>query len=170
MVNRLMKEAIAFETLIERYGGELYRYLWRMFGDSSDAQDCLQESYLRAYKAFGRLKSDSNERAWLYTIATNTARTALAKRGKQWQRESQLYVNLSNGNPGTLQRIEQREELAELYLAVMDLPLKQRAALMMRKYQEMDYEEIGLALKCTPESARANVYQALRKLRKSFAG
>ncbi len=165
-----MKEAIAFETLIERYSGELYRYLWRMFGDSSEAQDCLQESYLRAYKAYGRLKADSNERAWLYTIATNTARTALKKRGKQWQRESELYLNLSNGHAGTLERMEQKEELAAIYLAVMELPIKQRAALMMRKYQELDYEEISRALKCTPESARANVYQALRKLRKQFAG
>ena len=165
-----MKEAIAFETLIERYGEEIYRYLWRMFGDSSQAQDCLQDSYLRAYKAFGRLKADSNERAWLYTIATNTARTALKKRGKQWQSESELYSNLSQENVGVLERIEQKEELADIYIAVMALPIKQRAALMMRKYQEMDYEEIGQALKCTPESARANVYQALRKLRKKFAG
>ena len=165
-----MKEAIAFETLIERYGGEIYRYLWRMFGNSSEAQDCLQDSYLRAYKAYGRLKEDSNERAWLYTIATNTARTALKKRGRQWQRESELHFNLSSQNPGLPEKLEQNEALADVFIAVMDLPIKQRAALMMRKYQDMDYEEIGQALKCTPESARANVYQALRKLRKKFAG
>jgi len=45
MVNRLMKDAIAFEILVEHYGEEIYRYLWRMFGDSSQAQDCLQDSF-----------------------------------------------------------------------------------------------------------------------------
>ena len=165
-----MKEAIAFETLIERYGGEIYRYLWRMFGNSAEAQDCLQDSYLRAYKAYGRLKEDSNERAWLYTIATNTARTALKKRGRQWQSESELHINLGSQKTGVLERLEQNEALADVFVAVMELPIKQRSALMMRKYQDMDYEEIGQALKCTPESARANVYQALRKLRNKFAG
>ena len=62
----------------------------------------------------------------------------------------------------------ERISLAEVQQAVMALPERQRAALMLRKYQELEYEEIGVALGCSQESARANVYQALKKLRAIF--
>ncbi len=154
---------------MEQYSSELYRYLWRLFGDQAEAQDCLQDSFLRAYKAFGRLRPDSNERAWLYTIATNTARTQLKQRGQRSLRESSLMLGLHNGKMPAEAHMVQQESLEAIHSAVMELPLKQRAALMMRKYQELDYGEIAEALKCSPESARANVYQALRKLRGKFA-
>ena len=62
------------------------------------------------------------------------------------------------------------EELKVVLQAVEALPHKQRAALMMRKYQEMGYKDIGAALECSPGTARAHVYQALKKLRLRLAG
>lgn len=169
MVISMMKDATSFESVMEQYSAEIYRYLWRMFGDSQEAEDCLQDSFLRAYKAYGRLKPDSNVRAWLYTIATNTARTQLKQRGRRWRQEGGLVAEMQSGQAAIESGILQREELEAIHEAVQGLPLKQRAALMMRKYQELDYGEIAEALKCSPESARANVYQGLRKLRTSFA-
>ncbi|MCG8376195.1 MAG: RNA polymerase sigma factor [Chlorobiales bacterium] len=164
-----MDSTLDFERLVERHSGELYRYLWRMFGDGPEAEDCLQDTFLRAYKAYGRLAEDSNVRAWLYKIATNTARTKLKQNGQKARQKAQLAVGDNGRERAGEARLEQEDLLAEVQAAVMGLPMKQRAALMMRKYQELGYEEIGEALKCSPESARANVYQALRKLRKQFA-
>jgi RNA polymerase sigma-70 factor (ECF subfamily) len=62
------------------------------------------------------------------------------------------------------------EDLKVVLQAVEALPHKQRAALLMRKYQEMHYEDIGAALECSPGTARAHVYQALKKLRVRLAG
>jgi RNA polymerase sigma-70 factor (ECF subfamily) len=66
---------------------------------------------------------------------------------------------------GVPEAAERRERLRRVDEAVQRLPAKQRAALMMRKYQELPYPEIGAALGCSAASARANVYQALRRLR-----
>jgi RNA polymerase sigma factor (sigma-70 family) len=67
------------------------------------------------------------------------------------------------------QQIETHEQLRELRQAVQKLPHMQQAALIMRKYQGLSYKEIGAALDCSAESARANVYQALKKLRRTFS-
>ncbi|HLD94885.1 MAG TPA: sigma-70 family RNA polymerase sigma factor, partial [Anaerolineales bacterium] len=66
-------------------------------------------------------------------------------------------------------QVLERTQLAAVKQAVMALPDRQRAALMMRKYQELEYAEIAEALDCSEDSARANVYQALKKLREQFA-
>jgi RNA polymerase sigma-70 factor (ECF subfamily) len=65
--------------------------------------------------------------------------------------------------------VAERTQLAAVKRAVMTLPQRQQAALMMRKYQELDYSEIAAALDCSEDAARANVYQALKKLREQFA-
>lgn len=69
-----------FETLVDEYGKEIFGYLWRMLYDTHDAEDCLQETFLKAFRVYTRTRPDSNYRAWLYKIATNTARTFALKR------------------------------------------------------------------------------------------
>jgi RNA polymerase sigma-70 factor (ECF subfamily) len=64
--------------------------------------------------------------------------------------------------------MEQEQMLAQIRSAVRALPSRQRSALLMRKYQGMSYEEVGKALGCTSDAARAHVYQALRRLRSRF--
>jgi RNA polymerase sigma-70 factor (ECF subfamily) len=174
--------AVRFETLIERYHDEIYSYLWRVLNSSGgpepalEAQDLTQEVYLRAYRAFGRLRKDSNHRAWLYKIATNRAYTAL-KRGK---RRGQRTVDLPDG-PDGMDRIaageahspEQRviagERRDRLRREIATLPPKQQASVVMRHLQGLDYSGIALALDCSQDGARANVYQGLRRLRQSLA-
>jgi len=169
MVISLMSPKIDFELLVDKHSEELFAYLWRMFGDSAEAQDCLQDTFLRAYRAYARLKGDANMRAWLYKIASNTAFTQLKRRGRLKHQSAVLVENIaSRETPPDLQ-VEQFNRLEQVKGAVMALPHKQRAALMMRKYQEMSYKEISQALNCTAESARANVYQGLRKLRRQLA-
>lgn len=166
-----------FEMLIERHHDEIYRYLWQLLNSSRsgdeaiEVQDITQEVFLRAYQAFGRLQPESNTRAWLYKIATNCAYTLL----KRSQRRSS-HVLLENDEDGLLvdkspspsQHLAMRETLESLHEAVTGLPVKQRAAVVMRYLHELSYGEIAEALHCSEESARANVYQATRSLRREF--
>jgi RNA polymerase sigma-70 factor (ECF subfamily) len=164
-----MMAKVDFEALVEAHSRELYAYLWRMLGDSAEAQDCLQESFLKAYRAYGRLDEEANTRAWLYKIASNTALTLLKKRGRTNGHGTDFMEKMAGRGLGVELEVEQRARLAEVHSAVQQLPHKQRAAIMLRKYHELDYDEIGAALKCSPESARANVYQGLKKLRQQLA-
>jgi len=154
-----------FTSLIDRYGGEIFAYLYRYTGGTMDAEDCLQETLLRAFRAYTRTAPDSNFRAWLYAIATNVARTHHRRRLRTLGREQPLEADLPTSGASPAQLAEQRLALAAVREAVAGLPEKQRAALILRKYQGLGYAEIGQLIACSPESARANVYQALRSLR-----
>lgn len=157
-----------FEELIDRHGAELFRYLWRLLRNPDDAQDCLQETYVRAFRSYARLRSAANLRAWLYKIATNVARTHGRRQTRLAGRTADLDVDLvaeaDSGSP----EWEEGGMLAKVVQTVNGLPYRQREALMMRKYQGLSYGEIALALGCTPTTARAHVYQAMGKLRKRF--
>jgi len=155
-----------FEHLVETYGGEIYVYLWRLFdGSVEDAEDCLQDTYLKAFQAYHRLRPDSNYRAWLYKIATNSGFTSLKKKGRQTNFQEDLDVD----NALSLDdEVEQRITLEQIAMAVDALPEKQKSALILRKYQALSYEEIATIIGGDERSARANVYQGLRKLRKMF--
>jgi len=154
-----------FESLVHLYGGEIYAYLWRILRETRDAEDCLQESFLRAYRAYGRLPEDANCRAWLYKIASNVARTHLKQEASSAARTAPIDVETVPGDGSTTEELERREALQAVHTAVLALPWKQRSALLMRKYQGLPYGVIASALDCSPEAARAHVYQAMRKLR-----
>jgi RNA polymerase sigma-70 factor (ECF subfamily) len=170
MVIRVMLVATKpqFETLVEAHSGELFGYLWRLLCDEADARDCLQDVFLRAYRAYGRLRDFTQLRAWLYKIATNTARTQLSRSGRRASQTTQLDEPIASREKAVDVQVVESTELAAIKQAVASLPDRQRAALMMRKYQELEYSEIAAALNCSEEAARANVYQALRKLRQIF--
>ncbi|MCL4368402.1 MAG: RNA polymerase sigma factor [Actinobacteria bacterium] len=157
-----------FEDLIERHSAELLRYLWRLLRDPDDAQDCLQETYLKAFRAYARLQSAANLRAWLYKIATNVARTHGRRRARLAGRTADLDGVLELRAESDGSDSAEENDLVLVVRAVNKLPHRQREALMMRKYQGLEYEEIALALGCTPTTARAHVYQAVRKLRLRF--
>ena len=154
----------SFDQVAERYRPELLAYLTRMLGDAHDAEDACQDALLRAHRAFGRLLAGSNTRAWLYKIATNTALNALKRRKRQ--EANQVDVDLERIPDNADASLEQREQLRAVARAVEDLPPKQRAALMMRRFQGLGYAEIAAALGGSEEAARANVYQAIRQLRR----
>lgn len=165
----MIKQKPAFEALVEAHSDELYSYLWRLTGDEADASDCLQEAFLRALRAYPRITDFSHLRAWLYKIATNTARSMLSKDHRRQRSSTPLWETIASGEKGIDVQVAERAQLAAVKAAVLALPHRQRAALMMRKYQELEYAEIAGALETTEDAARANVYQALKKLRALFA-
>lgn len=164
-----MKNKPAFESLVEAHSDELYGYLWRMTGDEADASDCLQDTFLRALRAYPRVQDFSHLRAWLYKIATNTARTQLSRNHRRQRTNMPLVELIASGEKGIDIQVAERTQVAAVKAAVAELPSRQRAALMMRKYQELEYAEIAATLDISEEAARANVYQALKKLRTIFA-
>jgi RNA polymerase sigma-70 factor (ECF subfamily) len=163
--------ALRFEELIERHHDEIFAYVWRLLANDrsgdrkSEAEDLVQEVYLRAYRNFTRLRVNTNHRAWLYKIATNCAYSRLRQiqdgRGKAAALASAAAafggasdISASHG------QIDRR-----LRFLVNQLPDRQKACVTLRYLQDLDYPEIAQALGCSQESARANVYQAIRRLR-----
>ena len=153
---------------MEKHQNEIHAYLWRLLEDSQDAQDVLQETFLRAYRAYDQLNHGEKARPWLYRIATRSAYTALQRRRSRAERSLPLLDEHPDGRPSPSEQMEHQDLVGRVRSAVRSLPDRQRSALLLRKYQEMSYEEIGRALGCTPEAARAHVYQALRRLRARF--
>jgi RNA polymerase sigma-70 factor (ECF subfamily) len=158
-----------FDELVERHSGEIFAYAWRLLRDAHDAEDCLQETFLRAFRSYSRVRAGSNYRAWLYRIATNAARS-------QWKRRKRAELHTIDLDPDwqsdempVADRVERAAMLTAVTRAVEALPDQQRAALIMRKYQELSYAEIAAALECSEAAARANVYQAVKKLQANFA-
>lgn len=158
---------IRFETLIERHHDELFRYLWQMLrGTRLDAADLSQETWLRAWKAYGRLRPGSNARAWLYRIATNGALDALAKSRRYVPMDEDVELPSNGASP---EACCERDELLALALAHIEaLAPRQRAAVTLRYGRELGYEEIAQALGCSQESARAHVSLAIRRLRREL--
>jgi RNA polymerase sigma-70 factor (ECF subfamily) len=157
-----------FETLLSEFGPEVFAFLWRIVGDGPEAEDCLQDTFLRAYKANSRLEGVVNRRAWLYTIAGNVARTHLRRKGNQAARNVALEEGHTDGGASVERIVEGRQDLERVRQAMHALPYKQRAALMLRKYHGMEYAEIASILGGSQEAARANVYQGLKRLRAEF--
>jgi RNA polymerase sigma-70 factor (ECF subfamily) len=163
------------EALIESHHDEIYRYLWRLLDGASrsnaslEAHDLTQDVFMRAYRAYGRLRPGSNARAWLYKIATNSAYTAFERD----RRKSRQDIALDDEHDALSDEADLRPEaqfitgetVEAVREAIGGLPTKQRAALVMRYVQELEYEEIADALGCSEDSARANVYQAIKRLR-----
>jgi RNA polymerase sigma-70 factor (ECF subfamily) len=151
------------------HGTELFAYLWRLLGDRHDAEDCLQEVFLRAFRAYERTSEDSNYRAWLYKIATNRAYTFRKRRARILAQEIELVSEARASVQNSSVHIDVQDDLERIAHAVEQLPNHQRVAILMRKYQELSYTEIASVLDCSEEAARANVYQGLKKLRNLFS-
>lgn len=157
-----------FESLVEAYSREIFAYLWRLMGEEASAEDCLQETFLRALRAYARFEPHGNARAWLYKIATNVARTERRRESRLAGQVITIDIAHIESDFSTFGEVEKRETLAAVAAALKQLPHKQRTALILRKYQGLSYAEISAALGGSEDAARANVYQALKRLRAIF--
>ena len=158
--------ALRFEELIERHHDEIFAYLWKILGRNRhgdgalDVEDLVQEVFLRAYQAFATLRPNSQHRAWLYKIATNCAYTKL--RRERLSAVQTLPAELLSETESPLLSDGREGKVRAL---VEELPAKQRICVTLRYLQDLDYPEIARIAGCSEESARANVSQAIRRLR-----
>lgn len=161
---------LRFEDLIEAYHDEIFRYLWRMNPGGTiagtTAEDLTQEAFLRAYRAFPRLKPQSNARAWLYKIATNCAYSQLRKLEREQVQIARTPHQPWHADPPDPEiELQSRQGWDQIVAAIQRLPHKQRLAVHLRYLQELPYSEVAQVLETSEEGARANVYQGLSKLR-----
>jgi RNA polymerase sigma factor (sigma-70 family) len=158
-----------FDNTLARHGAEIYRYALHLTRNRPDADDLYQETALKAFRAWDRLPCDANHRAWLYRIATNTFLSDKRKTSRLRSLDADAAADTipaaSRDDDG---RLDAGDLLGEVEAFIAALPPKQRAALVQRKYLEMDYSEIAAALGCSEEAARRSVHEALRKLRGRF--
>jgi len=161
----------AFATVVSAHHGEIYRYLQRVVGRAGEADDLSQETFLRAFRAYGSLPEGANVRAWLFSIATNLAKNHFRSETRRRKAYGEVRASLSEaGNPTAEAAVASREMGTLLEGIVQRLPLRQRLAFTQRKIHGLDYDTIGRSLGCSAEAARAHVFQALRKIRKGLDG
>jgi RNA polymerase sigma-70 factor (ECF subfamily) len=155
-----------FEAMFELYGAELLRYSLRLTRNGADADDLYQETLLKAFKAFDRLEAASNHRAWLYRICTNTFLSSRRKLNRIEALDDEVPIAAPSFDHAA--QLDARSLLNDVEHFIDQLPAKQRVALTLRKYHELDYAEIGEILHCSEAAARANVHEGLRKVRAMF--
>jgi RNA polymerase sigma-70 factor (ECF subfamily) len=179
----------AYATLVDPYRGELQAHCYRMLGSVHDAEDALQETMLRAWRAIGRFEGRSSLRSWLYTIATNTSLNAIQKRPKrvlpvdygphadphEGPREPLVEsvwvepladetLEIEDGYATPEARYEQREGIELAFIAALQhLPANQRAALILREVLGFSAKECATML----DTSTASVNSALQRARKT---
>jgi DNA-directed RNA polymerase specialized sigma24 family protein len=144
-----------FQRLIDEHGEDVFRFLVATAG-AQDADDCWQETYLAALRAYPDLRSGSNLRAWLFTIAHNKAMDT--HRGRARHAVPVGAVPDTEVAPAV-------PPVPELWAAVEGLPGKQREAVLRRYVADLPYADIAIAMGTSPDAARRNVFEGLRKLR-----
>ena len=156
-----------FGQLVDTYQVEILRYLRRLTGDPATADGLFQDTFLGAFKAFSRLRAQTHHRAWLYRIATN--RFLNHRRSRRRSVEDTLVGDVRSRAASPVAAHERAMMAERLRQAVARLPRRQRAALVQRQLHGFSYREVSDALGGTETAARANVYQAVRRLRRDLA-
>lgn len=156
----------------ERYGGELERHVAAMLGNAEDARDIVQELWVTALRARPEAGDAVNVRAWLYRVAT---RRALDRISMRRRRSELLAARSGEVEPGALPVADaalnrlSEAAAARVRKGVAELPRRQRDAVWLRWIEELDYATIARRMGSSPEAARANVYQGMKKLRRDLA-
>jgi RNA polymerase sigma factor (sigma-70 family) len=149
-----------FQQLLDEHGRDVHRFLIAAVG-RGDADDCYQETWLSALRAYPRLREESNLRGWIFTIAHRKAIDLIRSRRR---------TATPRGEPIETPVTDHRESLDhDVWGSVRELPAKQRTALAMRFVADAAYAEIAAAMGTSEEAARRNVHEGLRRLRKEYA-
>jgi RNA polymerase sigma factor (sigma-70 family) len=146
-----------FERLVDAHAAELHRFLIGLVGPS-EAEDCLQETFMSALRAYPRLSHGDNLRAWLYTIAHRKATDVIRRSTRRPTR------TLDGVEPAAGPAAELPDD--GLWRTVRGLPPKQRVAIVHRFVLDLAYAEIGERMGISEEAARQNVSAGLRRLRR----
>ena len=149
-----------FQRLLEDMAGDVHRFLVATAGPN-DADDCFQETFLAALRAYPRLRPQSNQRAWVLTIAH---RKALDHHRARARRAIPMERLPEPPSPGGASPDDDA-----LWAQVRGLPPKQRAAVLLRYAGDLSHREVAAALGCSEEAARRSAHEGLKKLRQEIA-
>jgi len=169
----------SFDFLLVKYRSPLVNFLYRMVRDTATAEDLAQEVFLRVYRARKQYTPSAKFTTWLFRIATNVALNSV--RDNRYQKmEVSLDAPVSSEEasaprelPAREMRIDEhlleRDRVAFIQRAIASLPEKQRAAVLLHKYEEMDYAEIAKILDCTEAALKSLLFRAYENLRLQLA-
>ena len=167
----------SFEFLLRKYRSPLVNFLYRMVRDTATAEDLAQEVFLRVYRARKQYSPSAKFTTWFFRIATNLALNSV-RDNRYRKREVPLDAPAEeDAPPFELPTREMRidEHMAErdraefIRRAVAALPEKQRAAVLLHKYEEMDYGEIAKILDCSESALKSLLFRAYETLRVQLA-
>ena len=158
----------AFRVLVERHSRAIYRLAFRMTGRAEDAEDVVQEAFVRAYRQLGRFESRSNFATWLYRITFNCSVDYMRARPHRETPEEQGTLEMLSGQSQgpTTHDLAYAGEIGErVQEALGRLSPQERAAFLMWHYQGCSIEEICRALDLQTNAAKHSIFRAVRKMR-----
>jgi RNA polymerase sigma-70 factor (ECF subfamily) len=172
----------SFDLLLQRYRSPLVNFLYRMVRSREQAEDLAQEVFIRVYRAREEYVPSAKFTTWLFRIATNLALNSL--RDHRYQKlemsmDAPMIVDAADGDERPFEVADKRptveQELVEearkkmIRHAIEKLPEKQRAAVLLHKYQELDYAEIAKILSCSESALKSLLFRAYEALRIELA-
>ena len=164
----------AFRLLVEQHSRPVFRVAYRMTGNEHDADDVVQETFLRAYRQLNRFEERANFGTWLHRIAVNCALDLLRSRGRLDRHyggdpeEAEMMGAISSSDPQQ-DRLLLSAELRDQVTAAMEkLSGNERTAFVLRHFEGMPVEEIGKTLGIQVNAAKHTIFRAVRKLRESL--
>ena len=163
----------AFKVLVDRHSRTLYRLAYRMTGKAEDAEDVVQETFIRAFRQLSRFEARSNVSTWLYRIAFNCAVDFLrARPRRESATEADVLERLAPAATGpTMDDLVYAGQIGErMQVALGDLSEKERAAFLMRHYHGCSIEEIGSTLGMKTNATKHSIFRAVKKMRVAMQG
>ena len=184
LVRRVQRgERGAYDLLVLKYQHKVVKLVMRYLRNPADAEDVAQEAFVKAYRALPQFRGDSAFYTWLYRIAINTAKNALAARERN-PVSYELDVHGSDDSTDMVGRLKDPETPEGLALteeirdtvnhAIGELPEDLRTAIVLRELEGMSYEEIAASMDCPVGTVRSRIFRAReaidRRLREVFDG
>jgi len=168
----------SFNFLAQKFHRPMIHFLYRMVGNHAVAEELAQEVFLRVYRARTSYRAEARFTTWLYRIATNLAvnhaRDTKHERAAQTvyldapDEETGTTPDLADDDPSAEERLLREERMAAIRRHVLALPERQRMAVLMHKYQGMDYHQIGEVLKLSESATKSLLFRAYQTLREKL--
>jgi RNA polymerase sigma-70 factor (ECF subfamily) len=169
-------DGASFGVLLEKHRTSVVHFLYRMVQNHGVAEELAQEVFLRVYRSRSTYEPTAKFTTWLFRIATHLALNSLrdGKHERQQERldddSSELPVRqVSDARPSVEQSMVYQARLEEIRGAIATLPEKQRAAVLMHKYEEMEYSQIAKVLNCSESAVKSLLFRAYETLRARLA-
>ena len=164
----------AFRALVERHSRSVFRLAYRMTGNEQDAEDVVQESFLRAYRQLGRFESRANFGTWLYRITANCSvdlmRSKQARHDQTRKDSLDDAMELASPNEASPERLAESAQInRRVQDALAGLSPLERVAFTLRHYEGRSIEEISTTLGLGTSAAKHSVFRAVKKLRLALA-
>ncbi|MBV8942124.1 MAG: sigma-70 family RNA polymerase sigma factor [Solirubrobacterales bacterium] len=154
-----------FQQLLDAHGSDVFRFLVATVG-RSDADDCYQETWISALRAYPRLRDDSNLRGWILTVAHRKALDQLRAASRRAEPIGDALDRAAIG--GVEAPFAASDGLPEVWASVRSLPSKQRTAIALRFLTGSSHAEIAAVMHTSEEAARRNVHEGLKRLRREY--